>query len=94
MQLVIFLPIFNAPYMHPKIRCDRYCAKKIRSFWPSKRGLYPLYDLLLNLTTITSSAPISLPYTLISLAFIDGMTVSLLSTRRHWITSEKATDMP
>jgi hypothetical protein len=25
--------------MRPKIRCDRYCAKVFRPFWPSKRGL-------------------------------------------------------
>jgi hypothetical protein len=32
-QLVIFLPTFNAPCIRPKIRCDSYYAKIFGSFW-------------------------------------------------------------
>jgi hypothetical protein len=33
MQLVIFLPTFNAPCIRRKIRCDSYYTKKFGSFW-------------------------------------------------------------
>jgi hypothetical protein len=38
-QLVIFLPTFNAPCIRPKIRCDSYYAKNFESFWYLNRRL-------------------------------------------------------
>jgi hypothetical protein len=45
-QLVIFLPTFNAPCIRPKIRCDSYYAKNFGSFWVSKQALRVVLCLL------------------------------------------------
>jgi hypothetical protein len=38
-QLVIFLPTFNALCIYPKIRCNSYYIKNFACFWASKHGL-------------------------------------------------------